>query len=114
MAQKSDHAVHEVPVNARLLLPGVEGQGEVLALAPFATPLPVQKGTQVLAVTVKSLEDAFSPIEVIHLTTPGDARENRFRISYPFRFFCRTLIYCTGTFGGAPLSFTNTTRNFAG
>jgi hypothetical protein len=59
------HAVHEVPVNARLLLPGLEDQGEGLALAPFATPLPVQKGTQVLAVTVKSLEDAFSPIELI-------------------------------------------------
>ena len=37
----------------------------MLALAPFATSLPVQKDTQVLAVTVKSLEDAFSPIEVI-------------------------------------------------
>jgi hypothetical protein len=59
------HTVHEMPVNARLLLPGVKDQEEVLALAPFATPLPVQKGTQVLAVTVKSLEDAFSPIEVI-------------------------------------------------
>jgi hypothetical protein len=59
------HAVHEVPVNARLLLPGVKDQEEVLVLAPFATSLPVQKGTQVLAVMVKSLEDAFSPIEVI-------------------------------------------------
>jgi hypothetical protein len=59
------HAVHEIAVNARMLLPGFEERGEVLTLAPFATPLLVEKGTQVLAVTVKSLEDAFSPIEVI-------------------------------------------------
>ncbi|MDH3598449.1 MAG: hypothetical protein OEU26_02280 [Candidatus Tectomicrobia bacterium] len=59
------HAIHAAPVNARMLLPGFEEKGKGLTLAPFATPLPVQKGTQLLAVTVESLEDAFSPVKVI-------------------------------------------------
>jgi hypothetical protein len=59
------HTVHEVPVNARMRLPGIEERGEEIALAPFAVPLPVEKGTKVLAVTVKSLDDAFSPVAVM-------------------------------------------------
>ena len=54
--------------NASMKLPGSEEEG----LAPFTLPLPVKKGTKVLSMTVKSLEDEFETVELSALEQQPD------------------------------------------